>query len=244
MSDATRQSGPLRRLLLVRAGETDPPRDDRLLGLDERPLSAEGVARMRVLRQHWEWVEDVVTSPLRRARQSAQILARGHAVRLDDRLRAMDCGIWHGLSEGEIRALDETRYADWRAGRDVEIPRGESLAVFHARVDAALSSLREAPQRSLLVVTHQDVCRRIVEGLSGRALPDGRPLVGERVLLTCDGDDRWRLGRRSSDPPALRSALERDGLGAEDGDVCDESTSPRHVGALQLAFSRDAARHA
>jgi alpha-ribazole phosphatase len=221
----------MKRLILVRAGATRVDRERVLTGIGDPPLTDAGIRRMEELRRHWEWVDHIVASPWRRTRDSAQLLARGGPVVLELDFRPRNCGRWEGRSFEELRAADPGSFEAWRADPDrFEFPDGEPRAHFESRVARGLCHLRSAPLASALVVTHAEVIRRMVALLTGSSLPDGRPGPGEMVLLTRRDDGEFRLGRRSSDPDALRSPLEREGLSGTD------AWGPeRHVGELELA---------
>ncbi len=79
-------------------------------------------------------IEAVVTSPMRRCRETAQAVAArlGLSVQIDRDLREADFGAWDGLTFAEIRARypddleacsaspsrpHRTRYSAWRPGR-------------------------------------------------------------------------------------------------------------------------------
>jgi broad specificity phosphatase PhoE len=225
-------SGPrdtrLRRLVLLRAGATADPADDRLIGGSDLPLSPSGRAAVSERRRHWEWIDAVFSSPLRRARESAEIVAPTSRVRLVPDLRARGYGDWEGMRCAEIELADPVAFADWRAGRGAAIPRGERLAGFRERIARALERVRESGAISPLVVSHGDSIRELVH-LLGCELPEGRPLPAETVVLTLRAEGRFGLGRQSSDPAPLRSPLERDGLSGLD------STPPeRHIAPLEI----------
>jgi broad specificity phosphatase PhoE len=182
------------------------------------------------LRRHWEWADAVVASPVLRAAEAAAILSRGAPVRLLADLGPPFYGRWHGLTLAEIQQADPIAFDDWQnGGASFCFPRGESLASFRARVSSALDRLRRSGFASVLVVSHGEVIRRIVELQVDHALPPGRPWPGEMALLTRRGESSWALGRRSSDPEPLRSPLEREGLGG-----CGEPSRERHVAALEV----------
>jgi broad specificity phosphatase PhoE len=122
-------------IVFARHGETAVNREGRLQGrvnavLDERgtmqaaalaaALSAERVAR-------------VVSSPLRRAQQTAETIAAAHdlPVELDDRLIELDYGIWDGVAMGDVSADD---WARWRTDPSFAPPGGESLVEVTKRV--------------------------------------------------------------------------------------------------------------
>ena len=219
------RSGRLRRLVLVRAAHAAGPRER-----GDPPLSERGRDQMEALLRRWEWAERVVSSTLRRARESASILSRGLPVGLDPDLAPLDRGRLAGLSPEELRARDPATFEDWRSGReDLAFPGGDTRADFRARVGRALEGLRSGPWFSVLVVSHGETIRELVERLAGTPLPEGRPRIGELALVTRDADGRWRLGRRSSDPEPLRSPLERTGL-LGSSDPLDD----RHVAPLEL----------
>lgn len=224
-------AGPLRRLVLVRAGDAGVDREQVLVGKVDPPLSGAGEDQMRALARHWEYAERVLTSPLHRARASADLLSGEHPVVLDPRLRAPDFGEWEGRAPEDVRESDPEGFRAWQSDdASFRFPRGESLSELRARVDDLLASLREGPEHSLLLVSHRDVIRGLVEALGLDPLPAGRPWVGEMVLTTRDADGTWRLGRRTSDPESLRNPLEREGLSGRGA-----FEPERHVAHLELA---------
>ena len=215
----------LRRLVLLRPGSTNGPRER-----GDPSLSGAGRREIEGLRHHWEWAERVLASPLRRALETASILCRAGEVGVDPRLRPLERGRFAGLSSEELHAADPILFEDWASGSDdAAFPFGETRQALRTRVEHALAELCSGPHASILIVSHRDVIRTIVAALAGARLPPGRPGIAELALVTRDGDDRWRLGRRSSDPAPLQSALERTGLRG-DGDPWDE----RHVAPLEL----------
>ena len=85
--------------------------EKRLQGMSDTPLSAEGEARARTWRlpapaDAWRRV----SSPLQRARRTAELLQPGAPVTIDRRLREMSFGIWEGLSIAELRATIGERF--------------------------------------------------------------------------------------------------------------------------------------
>jgi broad specificity phosphatase PhoE len=224
-SDAT-----LLRLSMVRAGPTDIARDGQLLGSMETQLSAAGCRAVEALRHHWEWAERVLSSPLRRARQTASLLAGDAEVRLEPALRARSLGPWEGRPPRELHAALPETYERWRAGDgDLELVGAESADVFQTRVARLVARLLEGGDRSLLLVSHLEVIRAIARQL-GAPLPAARPWPAEMVLLTRREGGRFRLGRRTSDPEPLRTPFEWSGLSGS-----AEGREPeRHVAPLTI----------
>jgi broad specificity phosphatase PhoE len=197
---------PLRRIVMIRHGETDGNSSVRFHGAADVDLSAPGREQMRAAaaRLGGEVVDLVVASPLRRAWRSAWIVARGRPVRLEPDFREIHFGRWEGLSAEEIRASDPILYEDWQAGKPgFEYPGGEPRAEFRARVGRGLERLLASPVRGALVVAHKGVIRTIVEELTGAPLDRERPALAEIVGVSRQPDGSWFLGRHSSNPPAL-----------------------------------------
>ncbi len=111
----------------------------------------------------------IVSSDLRRARDTAEALARiaAVAVKEDPRLRETYGGTWQGLTVDEIRALDNEAYALWRSGADVPAGGAETRTDVAARVRAAiLDALTEVPPgETLVVVTHGGSARGAIGSL-------------------------------------------------------------------------------
>lgn len=201
--------GKLRRLILVRHGETVDGSGRRLIGSGDPDLSEAGRAQMRqgatALRH--EIVDLVAGSPLRRSWQSAAVLLPGAPIRLEPAFRERHFGRWEGLTGEEIEAADPVLCEDWKSGKEgFEFPGGEPRGEFQERIRAGLERLLAAPARSALLVVHKGVIREIVAHLTGEALSGDRPALGEAVTLTRAPDGTWFVGCRSSNPPDLDAA--------------------------------------
>lgn len=197
---------PLRRIVLLRHGNTVGNSHERFHGRADVPLSEQGRAQVRAASRKlaYEVFEIVAASPLARAWESARLLAGSHPVRLLPELCEIDFGYWEGLTAEEIEARDPALYRAWRSGAaGFEFPGGERRADFRARVLRGLEILEKSGARNALVVCSKGVIRTIAEHLTGETLEDGGPDLGSIVSVTRVGD-RWLRGRRSSDPAALR----------------------------------------
>lgn len=144
-------------ILLARHGETDwnrPPQ--RLMGRIDVPLNARGREQARALAAELAGagVARVRSSHLRRARETAEIVAAGLGlpVELDERLAESDRGAWQGRLLAEIEREEPDAWRAWRrAGARFRFPGGESLAEHSARVAAALAEVARGPLPALCV---------------------------------------------------------------------------------------------
>jgi probable phosphoglycerate mutase len=154
--------------LLLRHGETALSGEKRFSGTVDVPLTEHGLAQARAAAT---WlaaqgsVDAVITSPLRRARQTAAEVAAatGAPVRVEDRFREAGFGKWEGLSFAEASEQWPDEMAAWRAGPDTPPPGGESFASVRKRVTAALDGLLAVdPGTRLVIVSHVTPIKELV----------------------------------------------------------------------------------
>lgn len=196
----------LRRVVLLRHGDTQGDSANRFHGSNDVALSEEGRRQVREAAHglRGEVFDLVVASPLRRSWQSAAMLVGSAPVRLEAGFREIHFGRWEGLSLEEIQARDPILCEDWQAGREgFEYPSGELRADFRARVLAAFASIEACGAANLLCVLHKGVIRVIAEHLSGETQPRDQPGLACSLSFTRSASGAWRAGRRSSDPEAL-----------------------------------------
>jgi broad specificity phosphatase PhoE len=134
------------RLILIRHGETDWNVEGRYQGQADPPLNARGLAQARELAEALRGVTlDVLySSPLRRALQTAQILAAGLRLPLhvEPRLMEIHQGDWQGRLRAEISARYPDLFRRWETEPwEVTPPGGEHLTHVQDRVYAALDDI-------------------------------------------------------------------------------------------------------
>jgi 2,3-bisphosphoglycerate-dependent phosphoglycerate mutase len=145
------------RLCLVRHGETPWNAEARVQGWTDIPLNRVGEAQARAAARELASVhfDAIHASPLQRARHTAELIAPGRALQLDERLRERHFGALQGLTRSEIAAQHPQVHRMLNARRPgFQPPGGESVERFAARVRAALDSLSG---EQLLVVAHGGV---------------------------------------------------------------------------------------
>lgn len=148
-------------LLLLRHGQTPLSIEKRFSGLGDPELTPTGLAQAEAaaarLARRQRQVEVVVTSPLTRARQTAEVVASrtGSAVLVDEDLRETDFGAWEGYTFAEIQRRWPGELAAWLADPGVAPPGGESFASTARRVEQARERILKAHEsRSVVVVSH------------------------------------------------------------------------------------------
>jgi broad specificity phosphatase PhoE len=133
-------------LILIRHGETDWNVEGRYQGQADPPLNRAGLDQARLLAKELRDVHlDVLyTSPLRRALQTAQILADRLNVplHLEPRLMEIHQGDWQGRLRAEISARYPELFRRWETEPwQVTPPGGEHLSDVQARVYQAVGDM-------------------------------------------------------------------------------------------------------
>lgn len=170
----------------IRHGQTDWNREGLLQGSSDIPLNDTGRAQARdafmTLRSR-PW-DVVVSSPLKRARETAGIIAEGLGIPLGPaypELIERD----YGPLEGSSAAAAIERWPDR------EYPDAEALDAVASRGEAALAAIvRDIPDGAVLVVCHGTIIRYTLARLAGRPVPG---IDNGSISLLRLEDDRWQV---------------------------------------------------
>jgi len=144
-------------LILVRHGESAGNAAGLLLGRIDSPLTARGIGQARSLAETVSGATRLVSSPLERARHTAEALGTGLPVEVDDRWVEVDYGEYDGQALGDVPA---EVWSKWRSDPTFAPPGGESLAAAGSRVRAACEELFADPdgpargEGTVVVVSH------------------------------------------------------------------------------------------
>lgn len=161
------------RVFLVRHGATVLSAEDRYAGSVDVALSDEGRGQARALgaRLAGEPLAAVYTSPMSRARDTAELIVagRGPEVATVPELRETDHGHWEGKTREEIRAGFPEEYARWERDPFTFAPSsGETgLQVLARALPAFLAVVNRHPDDAVLVVSHKATLRLVVGALLG-----------------------------------------------------------------------------
>ena len=175
-------------VILARHGETDWNRENRFQGHADPPLNATGRTQSAELAADLagEPIARVYTSPLRRASETAAIVAErlGLEVESLELLREIDVGGWSGLTRDEVAVRFPDEYARWLERSPHGFENGETYEQLAARVVPAIEELAERhPSETLLVVTHGGPSRVMQAHAAGIDYAEARRR--ETVLANC-----------------------------------------------------------
>lgn len=178
------------KIYLLRHGRTLWNEAGRLQGRTDIPLSEDGRAAARAAGRALSDIafDAAFSSPLRRARETAELIlaGRGVAVQTDARLVELSFGAAEGMA---LEALPPEQRPTWRLFSDpasyVPPDGGESYASLTARCRAFLDEAllpQEKNWENVLVVAHGGVVRGLFSAMFGAASGE---IYGSRVQKNC-----------------------------------------------------------
>lgn len=147
----------------------------RLQGLTDKALSAAGEAQARGWRlpppaDDWRRL----SSPLQRARRTAELLRPQACVTVCSALREMSFGVWEGRTIAELRVeVGEAFLAEERKGLDFQPPGGESPRATMARIAHWARGVAEGGE-PVVAVSHKATIRALLALATGWDMT-GRP---------------------------------------------------------------------
>lgn len=173
-------SAPPTTLILVRHGVTDHTTRKTFSGGlagSNPPLNDEGRAQVRATA---EWlspmrdeIDAIVTSPVRRTHESADILGEilGHDVEVEEGIAEMEFGAWDGLTFADVQNQFPDELSAWLGDLGRAPGGGESFRAVADRVLAGRDRIVSAyAGRSVLVVSHVTPIKTLVADALGAPL--------------------------------------------------------------------------
>jgi broad specificity phosphatase PhoE len=142
-------------IVLVRHGPTEWSVSGRHTGATDLPLTEDGRAAAASLRERLAGHDfaAVLSSPLLRARETAELAGLGDRAELDEDLREYDYGAYEGLTTDEIRERRPGWYL-WQDG----VPDGETPDDVGARADRVIARAA-ALQGDVALFAHGHILR-------------------------------------------------------------------------------------
>ena len=201
----------LRRLVLLRHGQTDYNLQGRMQGHLDVELTEGGLAQAAVVAPGIAALgpDRLISSDLRRAVDTAAVVgaAAGLDVKVDPRLRETHLGQWQGRTVAEIEAEWPGAIAEWRSDAGWAPPGGESRIEVVRRARPVIDELDEEyadnPEGIVVVVAHGGMIAGLVCGLLGLPVSTWPSIGG---MANC----HWAaLARRVRPSPLAALGLQR-----------------------------------
>ena len=162
------------RLILVRHGESEWNRIGRYQGQEDAPLSEQGLRQADALsnRLQREQIDAIYTSPLQRARKTAEAIARHHGgvpFVEDQALLEIHHGAWQGLLAAEVRERYAEALEEWRRfPTRCQMPGGESFSnILKRTLNFREQMCQRHPEGTVLASTHDVVVKILIADALG-----------------------------------------------------------------------------
>ena len=178
------------RLYLLRHGSTKSNRDGRYMSRSEEGLSGDGRWEVRQLAQRLSSSElaAVYSSPLQRAKETAQIVAQPHrlSTAIAPDFNELDLSRWAGLTATEIAAQDPEAWDIWCTNpRSLSISGIESFVELQSRIQKGLEQITtNHPRGNIAVATHDGIIRIAVLLALGISLDNYRAITVSNAGMT------------------------------------------------------------
>ncbi|MEJ2367810.1 MAG: histidine phosphatase family protein [Acidobacteriota bacterium] len=163
----------MKRLYLVRHGETAWNSENRIQGSVDVPLSEKGLRQARALGDYLaegaHGIDRIYTSDLSRSFETGRVVARRLGLpepHCSPLLRETHCGEWEGRRIDDLREKEPGTYWNWIDHADVPCPGGESILQVRDRVARFFfeeNGLNDAP--TVLIVGHGLLNRMVLSVL-------------------------------------------------------------------------------
>ena len=160
------------KLILARHGETMWNIEKIYRGRADINLNEMGIRQAELLGEYLSnWgLEAIYSSPLRRALDTANIIARYQkiSVHIAEGLIDFDYGEWQSLPEQEAKRRYPTLHNEWHNNpHKVKMPGGESLEDVRKRAIKVVSDVLARYQGSVVLVSHRVVNKVLICSLLG-----------------------------------------------------------------------------
>lgn len=183
---------------LLRHGQTDWNINFLLQGVTDIPMNQTGIEQVKLAAQaiRGEDWDVVLTSPLSRARQTAEIIASVHGY-----TEIIEQELLIERSFGEAEGLSHEQWKAKYSDLDV-IPGGESRTQLAQRSTLLLETLsQELAGKRVLAVSHGALIRTLISIASNNELPrDGERLGNASLNVVKHSENSWQVVSYSLEP--------------------------------------------
>ena len=178
----------MKRIFLLRHGKPEFPAEEKYcLGVTDLPLSEAGRDEIRAAGEGLKdkGIRKIISSPLKRCRESAETLAAllGEdktaplPVEIREDLTEINMGSWDGLTFREIRARFPGEYE--ARGRDFarfRVPGGETFLELARRAGKAFQAICRENDGSVLLLGHAGWIKTVIAGREGKRIKEIRDI--------------------------------------------------------------------
>jgi broad specificity phosphatase PhoE len=160
----------MKKIYLIRHGETESNRKGIFRGRLDILLSQMGKEQARDLKRYFENipVDVVYTSPLQRAVETAETAFPGHTPLKEELLNNLDLGEWSGMDKKIVRERFPRQWDSWvKRPETITFPGGERLADVLQRSRTFFEKVIAADAESIAAISHRSVVKVMIAAAVG-----------------------------------------------------------------------------
>ncbi|SCZ01363.1 histidine phosphatase family protein [Alkaliphilus peptidifermentans] len=168
----------MKKLILVRHGETEWNIEGRTQGKMNSSLTEDGLIQARLLGERLisEDIDSIYASHLDRAKSTAEIIGNiiGKSPSYDEDLAELGFGEWEGLTVKEIELNYPQQLKEWHSNpHKAIIPSGEGLGIGQERIVSFIKKIsQENEDNNVLVISHGTIIKLFLLSFLNMQLSD------------------------------------------------------------------------
>ncbi len=169
------------KLYVVRHGETMENANNCLVGRINSSLTIKGREQAKQVSNYFKdkKIDLIVSSPLDRCKETAQILSDNIPIIYSDKLLGRDHGEFTGKPRNSIN-FDEY----WNYNKNIQYEKAESVKDLYNRVATLIEELKEKyKDKNIIIVTHSGIMRVLYYYFKG--IPDDG-ILSEITIRNCE----------------------------------------------------------
>ena len=169
------------KLYVVRHGETMENANNCLVGRINSSLTSKGKEQAKQVSNYFKdkKIDLIVSSPLDRCKETAQIISNNLPIIYSDKLLGRDHGEFTGKPRDSIN-FDEY----WNYKKNIQYEKAESVKDLYNRVATLIDDLKEKyKDKNIIIVTHSGIMRVLYYYFKG--IPDDG-VLSEITIRNCE----------------------------------------------------------
>jgi broad specificity phosphatase PhoE len=161
----------MKKIYLIRHGETESNRRGIFRGRLDIPLSETGKKQSESIREYFKDIdiEIVFSSPLTRALETAETaFGQKLIIKKEELINNLDLGDWSGVEKESIRKNFPEKWKIWKKSPEkIKFPNGETLKDVYQRAELFLNKISKISKENIAVVSHRSVIKIILSAALG-----------------------------------------------------------------------------
>jgi broad specificity phosphatase PhoE len=160
----------MKKIYLIRHGETESNRKGIFRGRLDVPLSRNGKEQAKDLNRYFQnlHVDVVYTSPLQRAVETAETVFPRHTPIREETLNNLDLGEWSGMEKSLVKERFPAMWENWvKRPESIRFPGGERLDDVHQRARRFFEKILAREAEITAAVSHRSVVKVMIAAALG-----------------------------------------------------------------------------